>query len=720
MKDFFWGGIVYGGFSAWDAAGKWLAFSYEGQRCFIAASAVVLNDAFDTAACRGFATSDAVLYKVPSSSASVLGPIESGAVLSGLVPWDAAGKWFSVPYQGMQGFVPSASVIISDATDSAGYAGVTLRRTNLYASPDDSQAPADFFWGGVVLSGYSRVDAAGEWLTIVYAGQRYYVKASDVSLNDASAGGSYTGATLRRTDLYASPDDSQAPADFFWGGVVLSDFSRWDAAGEWLTIVYAGQRYYVKASDVSLNDASAGGSYTGVTLRRTDLYASPDDSQAPADFFWGGVVLSGFSRWDAAGGWLAVAYAGQTLFAKASDVSLNDGSGSFTGYFSERTDAYGMPAEEAGPVDFFWGGVAVSVSRWDAGGEWCTLVYGGETLFVRASALSIGDSPDGRSYRGTTLTRTNLYVAPSLQAEVGDFFWADITWSGFQHWDAADEWLTVTYAGVRYFVRAEDVELDDGSANSVSVPTGVSLNAMLDLEYASVSQYHSYSRDEVLRYLNPSTWGYGEDEYYQFAVLDDGYSGKVTTTQLNAFINSTLDRYGYDNSVLRDSGATIIAASQRSGMNEVYLMAHAILESGWGTSTLARGYYYNGTDLVGGKTYPAGTYYNLYGIGAYDSDPLWGGRYMAISQGWNSVENALTGAGDWVERNYASNSYRQNTLYEMRWNYVQASREDDVWMQYATSITWATGIADIMADFYRYAGIEMIDTGLVFEVPSYS
>ena len=172
----------------------------------------------------------------------------------------------------------------------------------------------------------------------------------------------------------------------------------------------------------------------------------------------------------AAGGWLAVPYAGQTLFAKASDVSLNDGSGSFTGYFSERTDAYGMPAEEAGPVDFFWGGVAVSVSRWDAGGEWCTLVYGGETLFVRASALSIGDSPDGRSYRGTTLTRTNLYVAPSLQAEVGDFFWADITWSGFQHWDAADEWLTVTYAGVRYFVRAEDVELDDGSANPFRCP----------------------------------------------------------------------------------------------------------------------------------------------------------------------------------------------------------------------------------------------------------
>ncbi len=650
VRDFFWGGVVYGGFSAWDASGDWLTFSYEGQRCFIKASYVLLNDATDTAARRGFATSGALLYETPSSSATVLAAIGSGATLSGLVPWDAAGKWFSVSYQGAQGFVPSASVVISDATDVSGYTGVTLRRANLYAAPDASQDPVDFFWGGVLLSGYSRVDAAGQWLTIMYAGQRYYVKAADVSLNDAAGASGYTGVTLRRANLYASPDASQDPVDFFWGGVVLSGYSRWDAAGEWLAIVYAGQRYYVKAAD----------------------------------------------------------------------VSLNDGSGSFTGYFSERTNAYGLPSEEAGPVDFFWGGVAASVSRWDAGGEWCTLVYGGETLFIRTSALSIGDSPDGRSYRGTTLTRTNLYVAPSLQAEVGDFFWADITWSGFQHWDAAGEWLTVAYAGVRYFVRAENVELDDGSANSVEVPTGISLDAMLDLEYASVSQYHSYSREEVLHYLNPSTWGYGEDEYYQFAVLDDGYSGKVTAAQLNAFINSTLDRYGYSNSVLRDSGATIIAASQRSGMNEVYLMAHAILESGWGTSTLARGYYYNGTDLVNGKTYPAGTYYNLYGIGAYDSDPLWGGRYMAISQGWNSVENALTGAGDWVERNYAGNSYRQNTLYEMRWNYVQASREGTVWMQYATSITWATGIADIMADFYRYAGIDMIDTGLTFEVPSYS
>ena len=100
----------------------------------------------------------------------------------------------------------------------------------------------------------------------MYAGQRYYVKAADVSLNDAAGASGYTGVTLRRANLYASPDASQDPVDVFWGGVVLSGYSRWDAAGEWLAIVYAGQRYYVKAADVSLDDGS--GSFHGV-LQRT-------------------------------------------------------------------------------------------------------------------------------------------------------------------------------------------------------------------------------------------------------------------------------------------------------------------------------------------------------------------------------------------------------------------------------------------------------------------
>ena len=37
--------------------------------------------------------------------------------------------------------------------------------------------------------------------------------------------------------------------------------------------------------------------------------------------------MGGFTRWDAAGEWLAVAYGGGRYFARASDVSLNDAPG---------------------------------------------------------------------------------------------------------------------------------------------------------------------------------------------------------------------------------------------------------------------------------------------------------------------------------------------------------------------------------------------------------
>ena len=144
-----------------------------------------------------------------------------------------------------------------------------------------------------------------------------------MSLNDGS--GSRVAVTLSRTPAYEAPDASLPEAEFFWGGVSLSA-SAWDAAGEWLAVPYRGATYFVRSDALSSADSPDGSAYRGATLRRTPLYASPDASQPEADFLWGGVVVGGFTRWDAAGEWLAVAYGGGRYFARASDVSLNDGS----------------------------------------------------------------------------------------------------------------------------------------------------------------------------------------------------------------------------------------------------------------------------------------------------------------------------------------------------------------------------------------------------------
>jgi len=206
------------------------------------------------------------------------------------------------------------------------------------------------------------------------------------------------------------------------------------------------------------------------------------------------------------------------------------------------------------------------------------------------------------------------------------------------------------------------------------------------------------------------TYRYG---IYQFADLR-GYSG-LTAAQLNSIIEgNSQGRSG----MLRGQGAAFVAAAQTYGLNECYLLAHAVLESGWGTSTLATGFDYNGTDLINGQTYPAGTYYNFYGIGAFDSSPLSSGRAYAVRNGWDSPEKAIIGGAKWIADNYVyASSYAQPTLYAMKWDYAQSNVTHAYgWHQYATDHLWARKIARIMGGYYSELGVS---PELSYIIPQY-
>ena len=247
----------------------------------------------------------------------------------------------------------------------------------------------------------------------------------------------------------------------------------------------------------------------------------------------------------------------------------------------------------------------------------------------------------------------------------------------------------------------------------------ITLSKMADLEVQASVGYQNYSKSDILKSLDPDNFSFGEQEFYQFAVLSDGYSCAVSASQINAFVSSVSKGA---TGMLAGQGQTFIDAAEQYGVNEVYLLAHAILESDWGTSELANGYCYSG-GTIDGKYYPAGTYYNFYGIGAYDKTPLSGGRKLAIINGWNSPEKAILGAARWIKLNYIDDQPNpQNTLYKMKWDLQNAMApvNPNPWHQYATSRIWATGIAAVMGDCYRYNGIDMAKSGLIFEVPSYA
>lgn len=233
------------------------------------------------------------------------------------------------------------------------------------------------------------------------------------------------------------------------------------------------------------------------------------------------------------------------------------------------------------------------------------------------------------------------------------------------------------------------------------------------LAYQMANPYITSSWQEVFSYLDPAQLTLKDGGYYTFASLR-GYSG-LTAAQLDEYIESTqLGRSGN----LKGMGASFVDAAKRYDLNEMYLLSHAILESAWGTSTLALGYEYDGLVPVGGEAYPAGTYYNFYGIGAYDDSPLSGGRSMAIQNGWDSPQAAIEGAARWICFNYTNRvDYPQSTLYDMRWD---PARSEDTgsrsWHQYATSITWASSIGRIMQLGYQYCGAA---PDLTFIIPSY-
>lgn len=267
------------------------------------------------------------------------------------------------------------------------------------------------------------------------------------------------------------------------------------------------------------------------------------------------------------------------------------------------------------------------------------------------------------------------------------------------------------------------------SQNAVSFEDyTLTLDALIDIEYANVSKYHGYSRGEVQAKLDPASFSYGESSFYQFADLSQGYSGR-TAEELDAFIDSCVTyserSYGVT-SKLRGTGAYFVEAAKTYNVNEVYLLAHAALESAWGCSALAQGTIVQ-KDGAGNIVKDYRGYYNFYGIGAYDADPLNGGAALAKQQGWSSTELAIMGAAKCLSNWYinptvssAKVSGDQNTLWKMRWDARAAEKTGSVSHEYATSITWATGIASIMGEFYKSQGYSFDQTGLKFIVPRFA
>ncbi|ASB87141.1 glucosaminidase domain-containing protein [Bacillus sonorensis] len=201
--------------------------------------------------------------------------------------------------------------------------------------------------------------------------------------------------------------------------------------------------------------------------------------------------------------------------------------------------------------------------------------------------------------------------------------------------------------------------------------------------------WRNASEDETAYYINPNNFSMDSKYYFQFLKLSQ-YAG-LSASEINSKI---LKGKG----ILEGKGAAFVEASKTYSINELYLISHALLETGNGTSQLAKGVKYNGK-----------TVYNMYGYGAYDSCPLECGSKTAYEQGWDTPEKAIIGGAELIGKNYIHRSgFQQDTLFKMRWAPTASH-------QYATDIGWAYKQVNRMYSLYTL----LDDYTLYYDIPKY-
>ena len=242
-------------------------------------------------------------------------------------------------------------------------------------------------------------------------------------------------------------------------------------------------------------------------------------------------------------------------------------------------------------------------------------------------------------------------------------------------------------------------------------------------------------RADLVYYLNPNNFMKDFRGKLQFLKLSEPAS--INPQEVNAKILNN------NAGILKNRAGTFVKAAEKYRVNEIYLIAHALLETGNGKSALSNGSIKVGrlgdnkwvsiqkngaytAELVNNKWVVKSatnsevsqatnvrSVYNMYGIGAFDSNPETLGSVYAYRNSWFTPDDAIIGGAKFIGEGYVDRG--QDTLYKMRWNPDFAEKHGYASHQYASDIGWAYKQTYKMNQLYS-----MLNSySLVFEIPVY-
>lgn len=320
---------------------------------------------------------------------------------------------------------------------------------------------------------------------------------------------------------------------------------------------------------------------------------------------------------------------------------------------------------------------------------------------------------------------TNVYIRASRNSNVLKSYGQ---YSSLKFKTFSNDWYEATvYVGGK--ARIGYINVSDVASENVTKTTkyNYNLSKMVDAQLKTNppaqtdltkgNGWQDASRNQVEYYTHPSNFSLGSPEYYQFLVLSHPVG--VSAADVNReFLNNT--------GVLTGKAQVFINAAKAVKINELYLVAHALLETGRGTSPLATGISEwtmrnakceiitdkNGKPVK--KNIAPKKVYNMYGVGAYDKCAVDAGAQRAYEEGWYSIDTAIEKGAVFAGKGYIQNG--QDTLYKMRWNPERLNNSSSASHQYATDVGWAAKQTKTIYNMYEKLAGKHI---LTFDVPQF-
>ncbi|WP_251028751.1 SH3 domain-containing protein [Bacillus sp. ISL-18] len=595
----------------------------------------------------------------------------------------------------------------------------TNKTVSLYSTPDSkNKAVSTLAAGNGLVSTQKVVNSIGQtWYRVSYKGKTLYVISSDVSAGPVKSFAKANYQLTRNSYLYSSYGTSYPKLVGIPKDTLISSVKT---VGSWYQVTYQGKTGYIPGTDLKsvtqtpVNPVKPVVPVVPTTVVKTSYQTTANlnlRSGAGTSYKSIMTVPTGkiVTSSEKSGSWYKVSY---TYTSNGKNVTATGWvSGEFlkeyysysntteTYYFTNKTvSLYPTPDSKNQAVSTLAAGNGLLSTQKvvnSVGQTYYRVSYNGKTLYVISSDVTAASVKSFAKADYQTNKDSYLYSSYGTSFGVLMNLPKDTILSSAK---TIGSWYEVTYQGKTGYVPGTDLQSPPKNTENPLVLTEKTYLVTDDLRLrqadntsaavltvipngSTVTSAEQTSNGWFKVTYNGNT-GYVSGTYLKEYQKEDNYkfidlrtASPVTASQINAYIAANVNGRP---SVLLNKGQAFIDAGKTYGVNALYLAAHAIHESGFGTSNISLGKL------------------NLFGYGAFDITPFVGAyRFSTIDDCINYIaqkikSDYLNPEGTHFEGAFLG--YRTNGTNGTR----DASKSIGMNYWYASDPNWANAIAQHM------------------------